>query len=83
MITSFKRVPVNIVGPTAEHRDGSFSSQVTMNYMPEINHTGGHKSILNPWLGSTSFATITGSSDRGIWEVNDVTYKISDQTLFC
>jgi len=82
LITSFKRTPVNIVGPTAEHRDGSYSSQVTMNYMPEVNHTGGHQSILNPWPGSKSFATITGSNDRGIWELNDVTYKISDQTLY-
>jgi hypothetical protein len=53
-----------------------------MNYMPEVNHTGGHQSVLNPWPGSKSFSTITGTSDRGLHDFNGVTYKISDQTLY-
>jgi hypothetical protein len=53
-----------------------------MGYMPEVNHTGGHQSILNPWAGSKGFATITGSNDRGLHDFNGVTYKVSDQTLY-
>lgn len=82
VITSFQSVPVNIVGPSAEHRDSSFSSQVTMNYIPEAHATGASRSLLVPWPGSKGFSTITGSNPRGIWDFGGVTYKISDTTLY-
>jgi len=81
-LSSFKNVPVNIIGPSGEHRDSSFSSQVTMNFIPETHLTGASKALLVPWLGSKAFSTITGSIPRGVWEFGGLTYKISDQTLY-
>jgi hypothetical protein len=82
MITSFQNVPVNIVGPSAEHRDKSYSAQVTMNYIPETHKTGATQAVLVPWPGSKGFSTITGSNPRGMHEFGGVLYKISDQTLY-
>lgn len=82
MISSFKTVPLNIVGPDAEHRDSSFSSQKTMNFIPESHNTGASNAILVPWPGSKPFSTITGTNPRGIREFGGVTYKISDTTLY-
>ena len=82
MITSFQNLPVNIVGPSAEHRDSSFSSQVTMNYIPESHKTGGSKALLVPWPGSKSFASIAASNPRGLRQVGSLLYKISDTTLY-
>lgn len=82
MITSFQSVPIAIVGPSAEHRDSSFSSQVTMNFIPEIHETGAGRSLLVPWPGSKAFASIVGSNPRGMRELGGVTYKISGTTLY-
>jgi len=82
MITSFTNVPVNIVGPSAEHRDSSYSAQVTMNFVPETHKTGATQSVLVPWLGSKAFSAITGINPRGAHELNSVVYKISDTTLY-
>lgn len=80
--SSFQTIPVNIVGPSAEHRDSSYSSQVTMNLIPENHRTGASRSLLVPWAGSKGFSRITGSNPRGMHEFGGVTYKISDTTLF-
>lgn len=82
MITSFKNVPVNIVGPSAEHRDESYSAQVTMNFMPETHKTGATQALLAPWPGSKAFATIVGSNPRGMHDFGGMSYKISDTTLY-
>ena len=82
MITSFKTVPVNIVGPSAEHRDSSYSAQTTMNFIPESHKTGATQALLVPWAGSKAFSSITGTTPRGIYEFSGTVYKISDQTLY-
>ena len=82
-MSSFKNVPVNIVGPSSEHRDASYSNQVTMNYMVEGHPTGSHPGILISWPGSKPFASIAGSIPRGIYEkLGGVVYKISDTSLY-
>ena len=81
--SSFKSVPVSIVGPSAEHRDQSYSGQVTMNYLVEGHQTGSHQGLLTGRPGAKGFATITGSNPRGIYErLGGVVYKISDTTLY-
>jgi hypothetical protein len=82
LITSFQNIPLNIVGPSAEHRDSSYSSQITMNFVPETHKTGATQSLLVPWDGSLPFATIAGSNPRGIYEFGGITYKISDAVLY-
>ena len=53
-----------------------------MNYVVESHKTGASQAILAPWYGSKGFSTIIGTNPRGIYEFNDVVYKISDQTLY-
>ena len=79
MITSFTNTKINIVGPTGAHRDLSFNSSETMNFILEANPSGPN---LSPWPGSDNYLSITATTPRGLHEFSGIGYKISDETLY-
>ena len=76
-------IPINITGPSYEHRSRGQNAQRTVGLFPEIIDTqaGKSKFILNSWPGLKSFGTSTGIN-RGIFEHNQVLYKVSGETLY-
>jgi hypothetical protein len=79
-MTTFKTVPVNIVGQSYEHRSRTFSIQKTMNLIPQGEFTGASESTLTTWPGCTIMATDSGAN-RGITIFNNELYKVSGSTL--
>ena len=57
-MTSFKTVPVNVVGQSYEHRSEAFSIQKTMNLIPQAEAEGA--SSLSTWPGAKPFHTSSG-----------------------
>ena len=79
--SSFKTVPVNLVGPTSEHRDISYSDQLSMNLIPELPGTGASKGVLINWYGSKPFVSFT-DGDRGVRAFNSAISAVNGQTLY-
>jgi hypothetical protein len=64
-LSSYKNVPLQIVGQTYEHRSEAFSVQKTMNLIPQSELTGAAESSLTSWPGCIPFATVSGNN-RGM-----------------
>ena len=80
-LSTFKPVPLNIVGQSYEHRSPSISKQRTINLIPQAELTGAAQSSLVSWYGSVPWSSGTGVG-RGLYVFNGVLYKVSDQTLY-
>lgn len=76
-------VPLNLTGPSYEHRARSQSAQRTVGLFPEVLDTqaGKSKFILNSFPGLKSFATASGGKDRGMFEHKGIVYKVTGTTL--
>ena len=76
-------IPINITGPSYEHRAKSLNAQRTVGLYPEIIDAQAAKSkfILNSWPGLKSFGTSTGAN-RGIFEHKGILYKVAGTTLY-
>lgn len=79
--TSFKKVPLQIVGQSYEHRSRAISVQKTMNLIPQAELTGAAQSSLTSWPGLTSFYSGSGVN-RGMTVFDNELYKVTDNTLY-
>lgn len=77
----FETVPINIAGPSAEHRDRSLSSQFTQNFYPELLPGGKSEFTIQSFPGQSLFGSESGD-DRGSWEMQNVAYRVAGETLF-
>jgi hypothetical protein len=77
----FETFPLNVAGPSAEHRDLSESSQFTQNFYPEIMRGGKSEFTLQSFPGQSLFGSTTGA-DRGSWEMQNIGYRVAGTTLF-
>ena len=80
-MSSFKPIPLNIVGQSYESRSRALSIQRTMNLIPAAELTGASQSSLMSWPGCVNFYAASGL-DRGMTKFNDELYKVTDQTLW-
>jgi len=78
---TFETFPLNITGPSAEHRDSSLSSQFTQNFYPELMRGGKEDFTTQSFPGQSLFGT-GGGADRGSWEMQRIGYKVAGTTLF-
>lgn len=76
--------PINITGGTYKHKSLPLSSQVTRNFIPQLQEDDSVKSayILEPYPGLKSFTTTTGTVDRGMLFHQGVLYKITGTNLY-
>lgn len=77
----FETFPINIAGPSAEHRDSSESSQFTQNFYPEVMRGGKSEFTIQSFPGQSLFGAVTGT-DRGSWEMQNIGYRVTGTTLF-
>lgn len=77
----FKTFPLNISGPSAEHRDLSLSAQFTQNFYPELMRGGKSEFTTQSFPGQSLFGSTVGS-DRGSWEMQKIGYRVAGNTLF-
>lgn len=77
----FETIPLNISGPSAEHRDSSLSSQFTQNFYPELMRGGKSEFTTQSFPGQSLFGSTAGA-DRGEWEMQNIGYRVSGGTLF-
>tara|TARA_R110000851_G_scaffold332695_2_gene509549 strand:+ start:387 stop:1823 length:1437 start_codon:yes stop_codon:yes gene_type:complete len=78
---TFQTFPINITGPSAEHRDSSLSSQFTQNFYPEMMRGGKTDFTTQSFPGQSLFGSAFGS-DRGSWEMQNIGYRVVETTLF-
>jgi len=78
---TFETFPLNITGPTAQHRDLSLSAQFTQNFYPELMRGGKEEFTTQSFPGQSLFGEVTGM-DRGQWEMQKRGYRITDNTLY-
>ena len=79
-ISSFNKIPLQIVGQSYEHRSRAISIQKTMNLIPQAELTGAAQSSLTSWPGLKSFFTGSGNN-RGQTVFNNELYKVTDNEL--
>lgn len=77
----FQTIPINITGPSAQHRDSSQSSQYTQNFYSELMPGGKSEFSTQSFPGQSLFGTTTGD-DRGSWEMQKVAYRVAGSTLW-
>ena len=75
-------VPIPLVGPSYESRERPLSAQATKNLYPSIDPEAKSIVSLHRFPGMKSWSTITAGADRGIYEANGVTYKVTGNTLY-
>lgn len=80
-VSSYNKVPLQIVGQSYEHRSTAVSIQKTMNLIPQAEVTGAANSSLTSWPGLRLFANGSGV-DRGATVFKGVMYKVTDNTLY-
>jgi hypothetical protein len=79
--TSYRPVPVQLVGQSYERRSKALSVQKTSNLIPSRELTGGGESSLMSWYGTKAFASIAGVN-RGMTKHDGVLYKVNGSTLY-
>jgi len=77
----FQTIPINITGPSAEHRDNSLSSQYTQNFYPELMPGGKSEFTTQSFPGQSIFGSV-GGADRGQWEMQNIGYRVAGTTLY-
>jgi len=77
----FQTIPLNITGPSAEHRDKSLSSQFTQNFYPEVMRGGKSEFTTQSFPGQSLDGSAAGL-DRGSWEMQNTAYRVAGSTLF-
>ena len=80
-LTSFKRAPIQLAGPTSKNRSAFLSSELTQNFYIEVDKPG---SILQPFPGCKTFHTNTNVAqpDRGCTVFKDELYKLSGDKFY-
>jgi len=76
----FQTIPLNITGPSAEHRDRSLSSQFTQNFYPELMRGGKSEFTIQSFPGQSLDGATTGE-DRGSWEMQNIGYRVVGSSL--
>jgi hypothetical protein len=77
----FQTVPINVAGPSSEHRDNSLSSQFTQNFFPEVLPGGKSEYTIQSFPGQSLDGATTGA-DRGEWEMQNIGYRVAGNTLY-
>ena len=78
---TFETFPINISGPSAEHRDSSESSQFTQNFYQEVMPGGKSEVTTQSFPGQSLFGSVSGA-DRGSWEMQKIGYRVVENTLY-
>ena len=78
---TFKPFPLNLAGPSAEHRDSSESSQFTQNFYSEPMAGGKSEFTIQSFPGQSLFGTTSGAG-RGTWEMQGIGYRVAGATLY-
>lgn len=78
---TFKRFPLNIAGPTSQHRDSSLSSQFTQNFYQEVMRGGRSEISIQSFSGQKLFGSGSGA-DRGSWEMQGIAYRVAGTILY-
>jgi hypothetical protein len=80
-----KTVEVNLAGGSYQHKSLPLSAQRSVNFWPQIQpQEKKEKSqyILESWHGKTLFGTVSGGTDRGMFEHLGILYKVTGTTLY-
>ena len=81
--SSYKDIPLQVVGQSYEHRSKALSVQKTMNLIPQSELTGAAQTSLTSWPGYKSFYDTSGNGvNRGMTVFKDELYKITNTSLF-
>jgi len=77
-------VEINLTGGSYQHRSLPLSAQRTVNFWPQKQANPKAKSpyILEGWPGKTLFGSVSGGSDRGMFEHQGIVYKVTGTTLY-
>lgn len=78
----FQTVPVQVVGPSYQHRSLPLSAQSTKNMYPEVLPSGKVPHALLPWPGYVGFSASASAADRGMHVFNNVLYQVAGTTLY-
>lgn len=76
----FQTIPINIAGPSYQHRSRPLSSQSTINFYQEFDESGKSPFTLQSFPGQTVFSAATGS-DRGQNVMREVQFRVSGDKL--
>lgn len=80
----FQNLPLNITGPSAEHRDKNLSAQFTQNFYTEVvpGAKGAEQAfVLQSYPGQSLFGSAVGV-DRGQHTMQGISYRVAGSTLF-
>jgi len=77
----FETFPLNITGPSAEHRDLSLSAQFTQNFYPELMRGGKEEFTTQSFPGQSLFGAV-GGMDRGQWEAQKKGYRVAGSIFY-
>lgn len=81
-ISSFKPIPLQIVGQSYEHRSRAISIQKTMNLIPQSESAGAANSTLTSWPGYKAFYNGDDlATNRGMAVFNNELYKVTGSSL--
>lgn len=81
--SSFTNVPINVAGHSGAHRDRSYNTSTTMNFIVEQHKSGASQALMVPFPGSVPYQSIATVGDRGMLpNFQDRLYKISGTTLY-
>lgn len=81
--SSYTNVPINVVGQSGRHRDSSYSTAETMNFIVEQHKSGASQGLMVPFPGSVPYQTVSTTGDRGMLpNFKDRLYKISGTKLY-
>lgn len=76
----FTTVPINIAGPSYQHRSRALSSQSTINFYQEFDESGKSPLTLQSFPGQTVFAASVGA-DRGQEIMGEVQFRVAGSRL--
>jgi hypothetical protein len=79
---AYKTVPFNVVGGSHSKQSRPLSSQRTINLYPDYDEAGKDNFVLHSWAGQKLIGEVTGLLDRGMHRMNEVLYRVIDNTLY-
>jgi hypothetical protein len=78
----FQTVPFQFIGGTYKNRIRAYSSQDTINMYLNVNEKGKDPISLQSFPGQKLVSSIDGSTERGMHNMNEVMYRVVDDTLY-
>ena len=82
MESAFQTVPINITGGSYQDRSRPLSVQETRGFYPEIVEQGKDQFVIKSFPGQNNISTATAGFDRGSHQMNEVAFRVIDNTLY-